>query len=319
MSFNNKYMKGPIRLLGASPFTFNQNGNIQVPHNIELAINRGSGSIYPGWVGNMTGKPTVQCETTELARVLGTINPLSGLSISSTDTYTGADFYFMKRQKAGTLVSGSTNLKLTTSAAMAVIKSISADQDKEAKMSLEFYPYSTNGTTAQLSYTTNNAALQSVIPSEKFTLGPVLLNGTEIDGLIGVSIDFAVVAKLDGSSGALWPEWTGIESVTPKITFKTRDLSLASTVALLGLAQGATQTDIYFRKLALGGGRTANVTTEHIRVRVNASQGMHVIDSLGGSEVADAEGSFIIQPHEGWIAGPTLAPVLSFSVAAAIP
>jgi hypothetical protein len=320
MAFDYKYMKGPIWFNHASAdFVFNQNGDIQVPHNVELALNRGSGSITPGYVAVMSAKPMITWTTTEIARVMAVVPPMTGLLVATGQTYTSADFLFMRQTKGGTLYSGSNHLMVSAAAGMAVCKTLSAQQDGEANLAMEFSPYSTNGTTAQISYNAASSAPTGVIPSEKFTLGPVKVNGTAIDGLQGVEVDFGVVIKLMGANGNALPEFANIESITPKITIRGTDLSYAATVGLLGLTQGATQTDIYFRKLALGGSRVADATAEHVRIRINANQGMHVVESMGGSEVQDAEVSFTLQPIEGWIAGPTLVPPISISTAIAIP
>ena len=83
---------------------------------------------------------------------------------------------------------------------------------------------------------------------EVFTLGPVKLNGTAVDGVQEVTIDFGIKEEVKAGSGALYPQLVAISEIRPRVTVRVNDESALATLGLQGVAQGATDSLIYLRK-----------------------------------------------------------------------
>lgn len=268
---------------------------------INKVVNYASGQVSPSFVGVMSSDPMLDCSTTEIARFLTNVDASVGCPVSSTSTNTSLAAYFTKLQDLGTRASGTNHFSLASiSKALVIPKTLTVDQDREATITFDVHLLSSDGTTAPYAYSDGIAiAPASILVDQKFTLGPALINGTQLDGLQGWSCDFGLSVTKTRASGGIYPYHAAIMTGAPKFSFRVLDTVALSTYALLGTAQGLTASDFYLLKMANMGSRTANATTEHIRFRVNASQGLFNPMESGGSNNEDNTTTIECQPIVG--------------------
>jgi hypothetical protein len=295
-----KYAIQAIRLLGASPVNLQQITQRTINPRTRVIYNAGAGQFSPSFAGVVTVEPEISFDTTDIENIFGTlgVSPINGLSIGTGLTYTGAEYYFEGKKDMGGRVAALLSLKAATSKAFLVPQSLTVEHGGEARLSCLIASLSSDGTTSPLAYT-DLVTPPTVAASEKFTLGPVKINGSTIDsGVMGWTLDFGITVEMSGHSGQTYASFATIARVEPKITIRVSDVSLAATFLPTGtnLATGAT---VYLRKFQTSSVVYPDASAEHIAFSIPSGQGIVFPGSSSGSGSQDVNQEFELRPLAG--------------------
>jgi hypothetical protein len=203
---------------------------------------------------------------------------------------TGLDAYIQQLTKYGTREA--TGTKVAIAQGMMIPKSLSASQGSGAELSLEMHVTSTDGSTAPITVTAGQAVPAGAVVGEKYTVGPVKINGTLID-CESMSLDFGIKLQVDASGGAVYPTFISIMGREPSFKISVKDYDQLM-LAVAGVAQGATPSVVYLRKLAAGGTRVADATAQHISFTIYS--GLLELGNAGADHGSMAKSDLTITP-----------------------
>lgn len=261
-----------------------------------LITNNASGDPAPSFTAVMDSKPSIGWTTTEIGRVFTNVNYQTGLAVGSDQTCTAADFYFSKASDRGTRQTGSTKMKVATTRGLIIPKSLSVRQGGEATVSLEYFNTTTDGTTSPWTISTGQAAGVSVPDADqKYTLGPVTINGTQVNGVQGWSIDFGIQYELVYADGGYYPLFCWITETHPVIKIDTNDPVNLSTFGILGTRISST-TKLYLTKIDGASGVTRIANGSSVHVCFTAASGHCGTDGISGSNNAANTTGITITP-----------------------
>lgn len=240
--------------------------------------------------------PTVVVETGDLKTILDITGITAGLSCTG-----GAVFRYQKRLLGGTFSVSANNVTLTSTVGFIIPTQIRAQQDDTngVVLSLTYYPWSSDGLTDPLAdainadFTTGPPAYLPLY-NYLYHMGPVVVNGTEIESVKSVTVDFNFTVNPFRADGDVYPVEASIEQRTPTITVETTKLEYMSTLDTIWNKALPGNIDCFFWKATTGGTRVAKVTAEHIRIRGTA--GAFHTEMVEARGVGDASMRIIIQP-----------------------
>jgi hypothetical protein len=306
-----KYALHAIKLLGASPLTLSQLTQRTVNPKQTVIYNSPSGGFSPAFAGVAAVEPEITFDSTELGRILTACPVLTGLAIASGNTYTAAEVYHEAKVDMGGRGGALTGLKQTTSKAMFVVRSITCEHRGEAKLSGTILALSTDGLTASL-VNTDLVTVPAQVVDQKYTLGKVVVNGTQVNSVMGVTIDFGLEIVASGENGETYPKFATINKLEPQVTIRTTDVSLLSTIPETGtnLTSGAI---IYFRKFQASSIVYADASVQHISITLPSGQGMIFPQQTSGSGSDDESHELMLRPLAGSSAMLTVNPLTAIA------
>lgn len=268
------------------------------------------GMVDPSYVAVMSQSPSAAFTTSALATVLAKCG-ISGLAIAADADEYGADLYLQKLAEGATRASGSSHIRLRAAKGILVPRSLSAAQGAGvATLGLELIP-TWNGSADPLVIATSQALAGTPSVGEAFTVGPVSINGAQVEGIQSITVDFGITLETLGSDGGVWPTFVCIRERRPTFRIETTDAGVINTFGLTGAAQGGTDSVIYLRKMAEGGTRVADVTAEHISFTID--EGHIACGPLRASHPGRIGAELIITPtYDG------TDPIIAISTATAI-
>jgi hypothetical protein len=274
MSISKLFMLGPVVTAAGQ---INQIQSYNFDPGVETVKHMSDGGVDPNLIGVMQQSPKLQFVTTAIKRALD-IAGISGYSVAAA-----ADLYFQKIAQGGTRTGSTTSLKLTGTKGILCPLSLSCQDKSYAQLSMALAFQSTDGTTAPLAADSAATMATPTAADQLYTLGPIKLNGTEVEGIKDVNIDFGIDLIVEHGSGEAYPTFIGIKTRAPSITFKCTDPTLLSTSGAYYVAQGATDSLVYLRKMASNGTRVADATASHIQASIDDGI-IHVRQIDGGTE-----------------------------------
>ena len=263
------------------------------PDIVEMVLG-GDGAVDATFAALQTQDPKLSWSTSKLATVLATIG-ISGLKIAADVDELGLRAWLQKIDEGGTIASGSVHTLLTVKEGIIVPRQLTANNES-AILTMEAIA-SWDGTNDPIIVTANQALVGTPSVSEFFVVGKVALNGTTINGVQSVTIDFGLQVVALRGDGSQWPTFVFIQARRPSISITTLDTSVLATFGLGGIAQSATDSVIYLRKVAEGGTRVADATPEHISFSVD--EGRISTRSIGGSDGPPLAAEILVTPTYG--------------------
>ena len=288
-------------------------GVVAQGHDLNADMQRlyGDGGVDPRAIFMGKLEPEFRLTTPQLATCLATCG-ISGLKISAGVNGDGADMYWQKVEQGGTRASGSNHLKLTVGTGLMYPTAMTIRDDGAPAELPYVIAASWDGTNDPVSVTTGAALPGTAAASEAFTVGPVKMNGSTLDGVQSITIDPGIQIKKIKGDGHVYPDVVYIQQRQPEIRVDLADMAALDTVGVLaGTPQGATDSVIYLRKMAANGTRVADATEEHISFTID--DGNFRIDRADGREAGDQACTVIITPaYDG------TAAIIAIDVAAAI-
>lgn len=218
----------------------------------------GGGDLNPTHTAVTAIDPRITLDTMHIAAALG-ITGTTGAAINS-----GALLTLFSRQLAdgGTFSSGSNHVKYVMNKGLLLPRQLSASIDG-ATISLEAIGVH-DGTNEVIVVTSGQAFGGESTVSQSFIVGPASINGTAVNNVQSLEINFGLIEQLTRGSGSTRHTHGAVRKQEPVLTFTTTDAALAATIGAVGTAQGLTDSVFYLRKIADGGNEVADATTEHI-------------------------------------------------------
>ncbi|MHC4616383.1 MAG: hypothetical protein ACYTEQ_01385 [Planctomycetota bacterium] len=229
------------------------------------------GEINPSFVAGLEAAPTITGTTSHIAEALN-LSSIPPLFVESTQTYTSFSAWFRPMVAGGLITADgtATHIKTTSGLGLFVIQSISAAQGSAASLNWQYTAATADGITSPLvqstAAVTREAALGVI---EQFTVGKATVNGTDVS-MTNFDLTYNIEVSAPLHDGDAFPSAVYVGgSIQPVIEFTTTDMALLPTLPPEGVAQGATDSIFYLRKITEGGLRVADGTEEHISFTVD--------------------------------------------------
>ena len=248
--------------------------------SIRLALNNGKtrnsgdGFVDDSFVALMTQAPRITMITTDVKRALDLIG-IAGLKIDSDGGSDGVEIWWEQVDEGGIRKAGAVHMKLTVNEGLMVIRRISVNHTGVMQAEIELVT-THDGTNDPIVAAENQLLEGTRLIDEQFTLGPVNINATRIEGIQNLEIDFGIQERARGGDGEVFPTFVYIPFRQFVINWGTTDPTvLVSLIGTTGAKQLAADSEFYFRKLDEGGTRVAEAVAEHIKVTMG--KGRHDI------------------------------------------
>lgn len=286
---------------GTGAFNLIQCTNRTIDPGNKTMVNRGGGDPVASWISMLEADPIISSETTEIARFGTNVNYLAGKAVDSAGSgITSLDVYYSHLENFAARKSGSNHSKIgSITKALVCPKQISVRQGGEATASFDIVCCSSNGTAAPWTYAGSQSLSVTPDVTEKFTMGPIKENTTQLDGTLGWTFDFGCELKVLKDGGSIYPTWASIITNTPTFKIPTNDTTYLSSVGSVGRITSST-LDFYLTKLTnrMTGGvaRVANATAEHVKFRIPSGQALITCGPATGSNNQVAELELTVQP-----------------------
>ena len=301
MSIGNVHTTGAIYGLddlAAVNFALHGVDNMSIDPAVQEILEHAAGAVDPSYVATMANEAMITATVSDIATALSNIDALGGLSVVSGATNEQLVCFFTKMASNGTRASGSNHFKVTANKALVIPKTLKATQGEKATLDIEVHALY-DGSNAPLVYNDSVALVDAPSLDELFTVGKATINGTDLDGITGITIDFGLTVQKEMSDGDYWPTFAAITTRQPRIELTTREAVSLSTFGLAGTAQTSSATAVYLRKISEQGTRVADATAEHIKLSLSSAQGMITVGQTGGSNNAPSDCTVVIRPVAG--------------------
>lgn len=259
---------GQVALTGTGAFTLSHITDFTPSPGIEQVVMGADGNVDPTFIAVPGVDPRFRLTTTMLATLLAKASSaflIQGLPFETGGAgLTGLDAYLLKHAQGGTIASGTVHKKISAVKGMLIPRAIQCAQGGNATMGLEVIPISTDGATAPVSHTDVTAPAATAV-SELFTLGPVQINGSAVDGVQNVSIDPGLSVVVMGADGNPYRTFCGITARRPGVQFVTTKASCIDTFGWTGAALSATAV-VYLRRYQQGSVVYGDGESQHIKM-----------------------------------------------------
>lgn len=263
-----------------------------------------SGSLWPQ-IQSLTGQsPTRAWSTVALADHL---NNLNGINATIGHKLIGADpglrLWQYKHDQGGSRAGFSDNHRsILITQGLVVPGGISVAHQGDAVLTYAAIATSANGASPVTEL--EGESLQDPFPvldNDRWTLGPVIIDGVLFDHVRGLEISFGVSAVAEGSDSDIWPTFASIRTVNPVITLRGIDVSwfLSTRIPAAGKDVEAGNSRIYLRKRDQGGTYVAPGLTSHIKFTFNGIAVMQVVHDANNNDPTELTLEISIQGGQG--------------------
>lgn len=306
----NPFTLSAIGVAGSSAFQLDGIESSEFDYGFQEFVAYAAGDHIPEFTAHMFSAPMLSFQCRDLATLLGNFTSITnGFAIPQSTTYTSLVAYFSKMADLGARSGSGAHLSLTLNKALCYITQIRCQQNQAAVADVRVHALYDGSNLPFVVSTT--ATLPAVTPDEEFTLGPVVRNGSLLEGVTGVTIDTGINVETYPADGEVYATTISITEASPVITIDTIDASHLTGLGLTGTAQSG-DTAVHFRKMDSDGSRVSDGTSEHIRITMPSSQGMHQPGTFSSSNNQVGSGQFRFRPVAG------ASNILTLSNAAAV-
>ena len=283
--------------------------------NIEHFTGYAGASTIPSYRGAHGATPDLTFSTPQIATILGLTT--GGDGVSSVDwNASNVDLYFRAVKNFGTIdtIGTGTHLRIRLYRSMMAWQKIEAKQGQLATIECRILP-TWDGTNVPIVGLKAQTIPAQLLAPTVYTLGPVKLNGTFVDGLQGYTLEQNHEYYHQAGNGRIYPEIAAIEKSDPVLNLDTPDLGHWQTEGVTGTQLTALIAYLTKKEPDLVS-NVADATAEHIRFTANDNPcGNAVVDSSSGG--IDDPGSLGLRCGLRKSTAATLHPLV-VSVAAAI-
>lgn len=241
----------------------------------------------PQLIGSHGSSPMLPFRSPQIHDILDQID-IEGVAADLSAGNT--DIQWKLRANRGSRVSAASSSHLRgrlTSNAFLCWESFSAAQDQVAEITCRLKPV-WDGTNDPIIFSAGVTSTITDAVSAVFSLGPVKLNSSTLEGVLAVEWDNGNSYRDIRSDGAQFDTFGSIDRISPVLRITTTNKSAMATYGNAGTA--LSSLTVYLRKRAAGGFSVANGTAEHIAF--TSSSGMIRATNPTTIEVAMASFSF---------------------------
>lgn len=257
-----------------------QASSVEASMNVQVVSDYASGGVSPEANFVMSAEPRARFSTMDLETVLAGIDEVGGLSVAAGNIY----LPWRVRASGGSVVSGANNIRFAATHGLLLPQSISVAQDGEASLELEAMLYSSNGTTAPVTYA-GSQSLSAPGFTGTFRLGPTSLNSGSATGIVGYTVNFGITSEFERTDGNPYATAAYVTRAIPTIDIRFRNHTLLSTYGPM-FANGSAAV-LSLVKNAPGGTIVALTEEEHITITLGDS--VFSVQSVGAQGVSIAE------------------------------
>lgn len=240
----------------------------------EQAMNQGlqsqteaaDGSEYASYGFLSEGAPVGRFSTVDLKAFLDECGA-SGMKIDADGTHPGVVMYFQRNKQGSTREArdASNHIAWTIANGILVPRTLELPHRGVARLSVEALARK-ESSTAPVAIDTTADLPAGVYPaiSALHGIGPVDLNGTTVDGLRNVSIEFGLDVAVEAADGDTYPTFVTIAGIRPVFTLQGVHPDIVGTLTVDGAYYSASQVIVYAKKRSEGTTWVANGTTGHL-------------------------------------------------------
>jgi len=287
MSIGNVYSLYSAEIDGT---LLNQMQSLSLDAGAEYFTGRSPGVVDPQFMAQRGQQAKIGFSTSAVKSAL----TLAGIGSVQVTAGAEADFYMQRLSAGGGYASGSVHQRWRVASGILSLKSLKASHDALATADFDVLCLSASGNDPIV--VTGGQALPAGSPafSEAYVAGPVSLNGTAIGGVQSITIDTGLKTFELGADGEFATTFAGYTERAPKITIRAINCDALTTFGFAAVAQSATDSVIYLRKVASGGKRVADATAEHIKLSID--DGIMIVKSSAPKAGEPAEIEVEIMP-----------------------
>ena len=203
--------------------TLRQCTSARYSSGMQLAIDRASGSPLPSQVRQARAEPVCSFTSSDLSTATTAIGLNYGLCLSSSTL----SMWLAAQGCSGATGTG-THTRITGAKGFCHISSISARQsDQMATVNIECCWLSSDGFTTPITITHNND-LSATSFVDTYRMGAVLLDGTALTGVTGITINPGTNYQKLYQDGGVYPTQTVLGEITPSIDLTFLNQAYAS-------------------------------------------------------------------------------------------
>jgi hypothetical protein len=216
--------------------------------NLQMALLGASGTAYKTFVAVQRIAPIFDFTSGDIKAILAKLTSQIALAIDG-------DFliWFQKMAEGGIRSAGSTHTKGTVVKGIMIPLTLSLRDGAPAVITCQVIMVSADGSTSPLTLAGSQALVAAAGAAACWTLGEVSINGTVLEGVEEVSINFGVQPVAMGNSGMVYPTFSGVQMVDPSISITAASIDEFISWGLDGIAQSATDTVINIQDMTEGG------------------------------------------------------------------
>jgi hypothetical protein len=254
---------------------FHQLQDASCTSNVQDLIETPVGSTMPLFNSALQHRPDIQFTTKQIKSALTLLGVIGG------DAGIAKLFGRKIVNKTGpAAIAGTVHSSWTASASMGVITQISASNRQPATAQVRVIMLK-SGATAALVYAGNSALDAYATAVENFVLGPILVNGTILEGTNDFSLAFNARVSEPDDDYEIEPVFAAVEATQPVISFSTTDPDIWDLHNTEFLTAGGP-LKVNLIKQEQNGQRYADVDLEHILF--TAGSGRLVCESVAGTK-----------------------------------
>lgn len=259
------------------PLVLNQVSGRSVSNGLRLHEQQLAGAVDRAGTVILAGDPVVGLQTMDLLTALTAISLTTGYRAAS-----GAILRYQKRGSdvvsgsgtTGPFTTGSTHRTVTSPKGMLMPTSLSVAQDGLAMLALTYHGYeSDDGATRPFTLNTSQALAGTPALNSLYTLGPVKLGASALDGLIGWEFDTGLGAfETRRKNGRTYPNEGKLRSRLARLVLKFDNPEIADSVGSYFHAQLGSTLTAYARKKSLTStdGNVADDQSSHLSIAIAA-------------------------------------------------
>jgi hypothetical protein len=217
-------------------------------------------AVVPSFRGGQGATPDISFTSPQLKTILDQCG-MTGLDCSASQI----DLFYRKAKILDTreAIASAAHLRVRAKRCLLYWTSIQAQQGQPATISCRIVP-TFDGTNDPLVGLGSQAIAANLLAEQHFTLGPVKLNGSWVDGVQGWNLDLGVQLNEKQSDGQTYPTFVGVRQHNPVLTVTTPDADYWASPGVAGTA--VTALLAYLRKKDDDAtGNLTDVTASHIQ------------------------------------------------------
>ncbi len=241
--------------------------NVTPAYNFQDVVEFSSGDTAPLWSGSLSSAPNVGFTTRQCKSILDLCDPTALPTKAKTVAYDGhagsIDVYLRKGEAFGLRTADATaeHERARLSEGFLEWTTITATQNQLAEIACNLVA-AYDGTNDPLIFTQQAVTGLTRAVNHLFTLGPVKLNGTALDGLQGWTLTNNTNLEVIFDSGVPFPRYIGINTYSPTLACRVRNGALMRTIGTRTTA--ISSLTFYLRKLQASALAVADATEQHI-------------------------------------------------------
>ena len=254
----------PHAIYAGGVFLITQLSDVEPGHNFQDISEFAAGQVGPQFTGTHMASPDNRFSSTQIKSLLdactdtyGIIRDLSGVTV---------DTEYKAGDKFGSRIADATTAHLRLRAqenTMLAWESLSARQGGLAELRCRLVHLFNSATGNDPLVSTAGVALTNVSAiNHLYTLGPVRLNGTVMEGVQSAVLDNNIDYEECAGEGDAFLTYIGVSSYRPVFTFQTRNLAYLDTYGERGTALSSWYW--WLKKKIASGINVADATVEHI-------------------------------------------------------